>query len=129
MNSDYIIGVGTDICDVARINNMLTKYGENFLDKVFTKEEIKYCSAFPNSAEHYAARFAAKEAMSKAFGTGFIEKITLKSFSVLNQKNGMPYAVFDDNAKKLFDELGAKKMSISLSHLKDYAVAFAILSK
>ncbi len=129
-NIASVIGVGIDIVDVARIQKLLTNHEGSFLERTFTEVEIQYCKKFANSAQHFAARFAAKEAMVKALGTGFVGNITLKSVSVENnQDTSAPIAVLDNFAKQRMKELGATKMLISLTHLKDYAQAIAILSK
>ncbi len=126
----YICGVGIDITDVARIKKMLEKYGDSFLARTFTEAEIQYCKNRAAAEMHFAARFAAKEAMVKALGTGFSADITLKSVSVENDTDtGAPRAVLDEAAQKRMCQLGAKKMLISLTHLKDYAQAIAIASK
>ena len=123
-----VVAVGTDICDVARVQNMILRYGDAFLERTFTENEIAYCNKFKNSAERFAARFAAKEAMAKALQCGFADGVSPKSLSVQNSESGAPYAVLDDCAKNKMAAIGGKKMHISLSHLKDYAVAFAVVS-
>lgn len=129
-NIPSVVGVGIDIVDVARIQKLLSNHEESFLERTFTQAEIDYCKKFTNQAQHFAARFAAKEAMVKALGTGFVGNITLKSVSVENLPNtSAPTAVLDNFAKQRMKELGATKMLISLTHLKDYAQAIAILSK
>ncbi len=125
-----IAGLGTDIADVARIAKMLSDYGETFLGRVFTPAEIAYCSRAAKPEIHYAGRFAAKEAMAKALGTGFSGDITMKSVSVENDPStSAPIAVLDEAAARRMRALGAKKMLVSITHLKDYAQATAILSR
>jgi holo-[acyl-carrier-protein] synthase len=124
-----VVGVGTDIVDVSRISNMIDKYGDSFLKKTFTDSEINYCSAFSDSQLHFAARFAAKEAMAKALGTGFRGELSLKGLSLENDSLGMPLAVLDSAAKAALAKIGGKKMSVSISHLKEYAIAFAVASR
>lgn len=124
-----VVGVGTDIVDVSRISNMIEKYGDSFLKKTFTDSEINYCSAFSDSQLHFAARFAAKEAMAKALGTGFRGELSLKGLSLENDSLGMPLAVLDSVAKAALAKIGGKKMSVSISHLKEYAIAFAVASR
>ena len=97
--SGGVVAVGTDICDVARVQNMILRYGDAFLERTFTENEIAYCNKFKNSAERFAARFAAKEAMAKALQCGFSGGVSLKSLSVQNSESGAPYAVLDDCAK------------------------------
>ncbi len=124
-----IVGIGTDITDVERIASLIEKYGDTFLKKTFTDCEIQACKNHANSAQKFAARFAAKEAMAKALGTGFRGDITLKSLSIKNDDLGAPIAVLDCNAQKALEKLGAKKMLVSLTHIKNFAQAFAIASK
>lgn len=124
-----VAGVGTDIADVARISKMLEQYGDAFLKKTFTDAEIKYCAARPDAALRFAARFAAKEAMAKALGTGLRGEITLKSLSIENDELGAPRAVLDAAARAALAKLGASKMLVSVSHLKEYAIAFAVASR
>lgn len=129
MENSAIVGVGIDLCDVARIETMLTKYGDKFLEKTFSAEEIEYCQKFSSPAQHYAARFAAKEAMVKALGTGFDGAITMKSVCIAKDELNAPVAVLDANAQTRLKEIGANKMLVSLTHLKDYAQAIAIATK
>ncbi len=129
-NIGEYFGVGIDITDVARIKKMLDNYGRTFIEHTFTEAEITYCEKFAQPEIHFAARFAAKEAMVKALGTGFSDGISLKSVSVENHpQTSAPIAVLNDVAKERMQSLGAKKMLISITHLKDYAQAIAILSK
>lgn len=124
-----VVGIGTDIADVARIKSLIEKYGNAFLEKTFTAAEIAYCRSKADAPLHFAARFAAKEAMAKALGTGFRDSLTLKSMSVENDELGAPFAVLDEAARKRLEEIGAGKMFVSLSHLKDYAQAFAVAAR
>ena len=124
-----VVGIGTDITDVKRIESLINEYGDAFLSKTFTEREIQDCKKCANSAQKFAARFAAKEAMSKALSTGIRGKITLKSLSVINGELGEPIAVLDEHAQAQLEKIGAKKMLISLSHLKEYAQAFAIATR
>ncbi len=124
-----IAGVGIDICDVARIERLINQYGDAFLKKIFTDAEIAYCRGRADSAQRYAARYAAKEAMAKAIGTGFSGGITPRGLSVENDAGGAPRAVLDATAAEAVRARGAKKMLVSLTHLKDCAQAVAILSK
>ncbi len=123
------VGVGIDLTDVARISAMRLRYADTFLERNFCDFEIEYCNKFSAPDQHFAARFAAKEAMVKALGTGFSGKITTKSVAVKNDANGAPIAVLDEEATKRLKEIGASKMLISLTHLKDYAQAIAIAVK
>ncbi len=120
------VGVGIDLVDVARIASMRLRYGDEFLKRNFCDFEIEYCGKFKSPDIHYAARFAAKEAIVKALGTGFSGGITPKSVGVKNGENGAPCAVLGDVAAKRLKEIGASKILISITHLKDYAEAIAI---
>ena len=125
-----VVGVGIDLTDVARIRKLLENYSNSFLERTFTSAEIEYCKRSADPALHFAARFAAKEAMVKALGTGFDGQITLKSVSVENNpQTKAPIAVLDEFATKQMHNLGGEKMLVSLTHLKDYAQAIAIITK
>lgn len=124
-----VVGVGIDLVDVARIASMRSRYADTFLERNFCDFEIEYCKKFKEPDQHYAARFAAKEAIVKALGTGFSGAITTKSIGVKNDENGAPYAVLNDEATKRLSEIGASKILISITHLKDYAEAIAIAVK
>ena len=123
------VGVGIDLVDVARIAGMRERYGAAFLKRTFTEDEIAYCMKYANPDPHFAARFAAKEAIVKALGTGFTGDISLQSVGVLRDENGAPSAYLSAAAKARLAEIGAAKILISITHLKDYAQAIAIASK
>ncbi len=122
-----IIGVGIDIIEIDRIRNSVDKYGDQFLDKIFTKTELEYCLNKVDKYQHLAARFAAKEAIYKALTTGWDKGITWQAIEIKNEPNGMPYAVLNGEIKKfLSNENGLR---ISLSHSRDYVAAVAIIYK
>lgn len=127
-NCTCVLGIGIDLADVARIRKMLEKYSETFLEKTFTRDEIEYCQKKADPAMHFAARFAAKEAISKALGCGISEGVGLKSIWITNDALGAPQANFDENVRLKMNALGAKKILVSLTHLRDFAQAMAILS-
>ncbi len=122
-----ILGVGTDIIEVQRIQESIEKYKDKFLNRVFTKTEIEYCETFNDKKFlHYAARFAAEEAFSKALGTGITEGFKLNEFGVLNDNKGKPTSqLFGDFIHKYSD----LKISISLSHINNFATAIVIVEK
>ena len=122
-------GVGIDLTDVARIKALRERHGDAFLERTFCGFEIEYCKKFKDPDIHFAARFAAKEAIVKALGCGFSGDITLKSVGVKNDSNGAPFAVLDEAAKARLSQIGAEKILVSISHLKDYAQAVAIAVK
>lgn len=120
---------GVDMIEVKRIKDSIDRYGKGFVEKIFTPEEINYCESRKNQKfQSYAARFAAKEAVSKALGTGISNGVTLKSIEVLASGTaGKPNIVFHGGAKELFVKMGGISADISLTHTKDYATAFAVL--
>ena len=118
--------VGTDIIEINRIKAAIEKSERNhFLEKIFTANEIKYCEG-RNAAkyESYAARFAGKEAVSKAFGTGIGAKAAFNEIEILNDNLGKPYVILHGVAKEYYTKLGSSGISIALSHCKSYAIAY-----
>ena len=124
-----IFGIGTDIVSVDRIKNSLKK--KNFINRVFNKKEILKCKKINNSINCYAKRFAAKEAFSKALGTGISNGINFNEIIILNKKTGKPYiSIIGQTKKTLKKKFKNKnsKISLSLSDEKKYAVAFVTIS-
>jgi len=118
---------GTDIVELSRIDKAIDKQGEAFVNRVFTAGEQEYCNRLKGSRriESYGARFAAKEAASKALGTGVMTKgIVMTDFEVQNDDNGAPHLILHGEAEKLAGQIGVTDMSLSLSHDGGYAVAF-----
>lgn len=122
-----VIGVGVDLTEVARIRSAHARHGGHFLDKVFTPEEQALCLAKADPYPSLAARFAAKEAASKAFGTGIGAELSLTGVSVLNGPDGEPVAVLDEQARELLARKGATRLLVSLTHTDTLAQAFAVL--
>ncbi len=119
---------GVDIVEIERIKNVFEKQGQAFRNRVFTEKEIAYCeSKKVTKYQSYSARFAAKEALVKALGTGVSKGIVLKDIEVLNDMYGKPYVVLNGRAKEHFNALKGKSISLSLSHCKSYAVAYVII--
>jgi holo-[acyl-carrier protein] synthase len=125
------IHCGVDMVEIQRIRDSIQRYGDGFIKKIFTGAEIKYCESRENGRyESYAARFAAKEAVSKALGTGFTQGISLKDIETVNSECGKPQVILYNTAKERFQSMGGVSMDVSVSHSRDYAVAFAVfLSK
>lgn len=119
--------IGADLVKIERIEEALNK-NLKFLKKNFTKKEIDFFDSKNLSPETVAANFAAKEAVSKAFGTG-VNGFELIEIEVLRNKVGTPYIVLHGNAKKIKEELGIKKVLVSLSHTKEYALAYVVTEK
>lgn len=120
-----IFGVGTDMVEIARIQRAIEK-NARFLQKVYTEEEIRYCQRKKNPWQSYAARFAAKEAVGKAMGTG-LGKIGLTDIEVINQPSGQPKVVLHGAAAAFAQEQHIQRVHLSLSHSETYAIATAIL--
>lgn len=122
-----IIGIGVDIIEIERVKNSVDKFGEQFLNKIFTKNELEYCLSKGNKYQHLAARFAAKEAVSKALSTGWNNEFNWKNVEIFNKPNGMPYVELKGNLKSFLSD--DKNLKISMSHSRDYVVCFAIIYK
>lgn len=119
---------GVDIIEIHRIKHSLETLGQAFKDRIFTEREISYCEKRKETKyKSYAARFAAKEAVSKALGTGISEGIKWKEIEVVNDEKGKPDICLSGRAKERLAELGGTSISISLAHCEDYAVAYAVI--
>jgi len=116
--------LGIDIVEVKRVKALMEKWGDRFLHRVFTPWEIAYCKSKSSPEQSLAARFAAKEAILKAIGTGLSQGIRWTSMEIVNDKNGRPSVKL---GKRIKDKIKNKKILISMSHTKEYAVAQAIL--
>jgi holo-[acyl-carrier protein] synthase len=124
-----IIGIGTDIVKTERIKELLEKHGESFLSKIFTDSERREGASRKNSIIYFAGRWAAKEAAVKALGCGFGAECSWNEVEVLNTPEGRPQLAFSGAGAETADRLGVKNANISISHEKEYAVAFAVLEK
>jgi len=122
-----IAGIGIDVVDCARIESSIERFGERFLQRVFTEGEIAYSQSMKFPARHFAARFAAKEALSKAFGTGIGKSMGWRDLDVRKKESGEPYVVLSGGAEKMAQELGVEKVWISLSHTESIGIATIIL--
>jgi holo-[acyl-carrier protein] synthase len=124
-----ILGVGIDIIEVARVQASHKRFGERFLNRLLLADEIAYCLSHKNPAPFIAARFAAKEAISKAFGTGTGAQLGWQDMEIRRKKSGEPFVILHGNGKKLFKSCRAKNLLISLSHTANYAAAAAVLER
>ena len=122
-----ILGTGIDIIEVARIASSFEKFGERFVNRILLPEEIAYCLTHKNPAPFLAVRFAAKEAISKAFGTGIGAALGWRDMEIRRKESGEPYVVLHGNGRELFAARGAKHLLVSLSHTEHYAAATAVL--
>jgi holo-[acyl-carrier protein] synthase len=123
----HIVGTGVDIVETGRIRESLDKFGERFLNRCFWPEEVAYCNSMKFPALHFAARFAAKEAISKAFGTGIGHQLGWKDMEIRKRDSGEPYAVLHGKGAELAKTRGVIEVFVSLSHCKDYAAAHAVV--
>ena len=123
-----IVGIGTDITECARIEKMIQRHEAHFLEHVFTEREIRYSSSKKRATEHFAGRWAAKEAVLKALGTGWIGGITWKDVEVVNEIGGRPKIVLHAGAQNIAEQLGITEILISISHCSSHAIAYAVAS-
>ena len=122
-----ILGTGIDIIEVDRIAAAHAKFGERFLTRILRSGELAYCLSHKNPAPFLAARFAAKEAVSKAFGTGIGAELGWQDIEVCRRESGQPYVVLHDKGHELLLARGGGSLHLSLSHTEKHATAIAIL--
>jgi holo-[acyl-carrier protein] synthase len=121
-----IVAHGIDLVDCPRIEEMIKRHGERFLDRVFTADEQAYAEANKNKIEKLAGRFAAKEAVLKLVGTGWRGKIAWTDIEIINDSTGQPRVTLDGEVKELADKLGIKHISVSITHTANFAIASAV---
>jgi len=121
-----IIAHGIDLVDCPRIEGMVKRHGERFINRVFTTTEQAYAEANKNKIEKLAGRFAAKEAVLKLLGTGWRGKIAWTDIEIINNSLGQPEVTLDGEVKKIADELGIKHISVSITHTANFAIASAV---
>jgi holo-[acyl-carrier protein] synthase len=122
-----IVATGIDSVEISRIEEVFIKRGPRFRDRVFTAGEIAYCEPRCSKFASYAVRFAAKEAVMKALGTGWAEGIAWRDIEVVRGEKGAPSIKLVRRAQELFNEMGARKVHLSLTHSRDIATAHVIL--
>jgi holo-[acyl-carrier protein] synthase len=122
-----VIGIGVDIIECARIQRSIERFGDRFLRRVFTDGEIAYSMAMKFPERHLAARFAGKEAVSKAFGTGIGKAVGWRNIDIQKKENGEPFLVFSGPAKAFAAERGVTSALITLSHTEHHAIACVVL--
>jgi len=121
-----IIGIGTDITECLRIARMIERHGELFINRVYTAEEIKYCQSRKQATQHFAGRWAAKEAILKALGTGWRRGISWRDMEVHNEPGGKPVVAVRGGVKDVVEQLGIREIQVSISHCRTHATATAI---
>ncbi len=124
-----VLGVGTDLIEVERVRSSLEQHGDRFLEKVFTSVEREYCQGMADPAPHLAARFAAKEAIAKAFRTGIGAELGWRDAGIKNGPAGDPVVLLSDKGSALLAERGGREILVSLSHVSAMAIAIAVITK
>jgi holo-[acyl-carrier protein] synthase len=122
-----VLGIGVDIIECARIQRSIERFGDRFLRRVFTDGEIAYSMSMKFPERHLAARFAGKEAVSKAFGTGIGKAVGWRNIDIQKKENGEPFLVFSGPAKAFAAERGVTSALITLSHTEHHAIACVVL--
>jgi holo-[acyl-carrier protein] synthase len=122
-----IVGIGSDLTEIARIESSVARFGERFLHRVYTEEEIRYCQRKKTSAESFAARFAAKEAAAKALGTGISRGVSWQEFEVRRAPGQRPTLHLSGRARELADALGVAHIALSLTHTRELAMAVVVM--
>lgn len=121
-----IVGLGTDIVEIQRIRKMIERHGDHFLERCFTAAEIEYARRHRDAAVRFAGRWAAKEAVVKVLGTGFVQGITFHDVEVLALHTGQPSVQLSGEAGAIADQLGITEVKLTISHTREYATATAI---
>lgn len=120
------IGLGTDITECLRIARMIERHGELFIDRVYTPEEIRYCQGRKQATQHYAGRWAAKEAILKALGAGWRQGISWRDIEIRNEAGGRPVVAVRGGVRDIVEQLGVAEIHVSISHCRSHATATAI---
>ena len=121
-----IIGIGTDIVECVRIGRMIEQHGELFLGRVYTEREVRYCQARKRAVEHFAGRWAAKEAILKCLGTGWRRGLCWTDMEIRNAAQGQPQVYLCGAVKEAAQHLRIADILISISHCRAYATAYAV---
>jgi holo-[acyl-carrier protein] synthase len=121
-----ILGIGTDIVECLRIGQMIERHGELFITRVYTDIEIQYCQSRKAATQHFAGRWAAKEAILKAIGTGWRKGISWRDIEVRNDIGGKPIVELKGGARDVADGMGIASVLVSISHCRSHATAYAL---
>ena len=121
-----IVGIGTDIIECLRIGRMIEQHGELFLTRVYTEREVRYCQARKRAMEHFAGRWAAKEAILKCLGTGWRRGLAWTDMEIQNEPNGLPRVQPHAATRDYPASLGIAEIHLSISHCRAYATAYAL---
>lgn len=123
-----IVGIGTDIVEMERLNGVFKRHGDHFRKRILTERELELAAARNHTISFYAGRWAAKEACSKALGCGIGEKCAFTDIEIVNDADGRPQISLRGNARATMEEKGGKSIHLSISHERHYAVATVIIS-
>ena len=121
-----IVGLGLDIAEIDRIEAAITRHGAPILERLYTPAEVAYCESHRNKFERYAGRFAAKEAAMKALGTGWRRGVRWRDIEVIRERSGKPSLALNGAAKRIAEGLGAKNISLTITHSGNLALAEVI---
>lgn len=122
-----VLGLGIDIVQNNRIERIIEKWGDKFLEKFFNHKELELINKTPNKNQRYAGNYAVKEAFAKAVGTGFRKGLRIRDILVMRDGMGKPYIVLNGSAKGYIERIGATRINTSISHEKDYSVAVVVV--
>lgn len=122
-----ILGIGVDIVEVERLRRAVERYGDRFIRRIFTEEEVRYCRRCARPEQRFATRFAAKEAALKALGVGWAQGLQFIEVEVTNNELGAPSVALSGKALALSRELGVQRIHVSLTHHRDFAIAQVVL--
>jgi holo-[acyl-carrier protein] synthase len=121
-----VLGIGTDIVECLRIARMIERHGELFVNRVYTAAEVAYCQERKQATQHYAGRWAAKEALLKALGTGWRRGISWRDVEIRSEPGGRPVVLLHGGARDVARQLGVEEMLVSISHCRSHATAQAL---
>jgi holo-[acyl-carrier protein] synthase len=121
-----ILGIGTDIVECLRIAQMIERHGELFIARVYTPAEIEYCQSRKQATQHFAGRWAAKEAVLKALGTGWRRGISWRDVEIGSLRSGAPTVEMHGGARDYMEQKGITQMLVSISHCRSHATAYAL---
>lgn len=121
-----VLGIGVDIVECLRIAQMIERHGERFIERVYAPVEIEYCRSRRAATQHYAGRWAAKESVMKALGTGWVRGVNWTDIEIQNEPGGKPSVFFRGGVRDLVEALGIAEMQLTLSHCRSHAVAMAL---
>jgi holo-[acyl-carrier protein] synthase len=121
-----VLGIGIDIVECLRIAQMIERHGELFITRVYTPNEIRYCQSRRQATQHFAGRWAAKEAVLKALGTGWRRGISWRDIEIRNDSQGRPVVALAGGAREIVEQQGIGELLVSISHCRSHATAYAM---